>query len=387
MIKILKELYDQYSEVKIQNQDRYFNHDQLLDLLNLLSKKNNLDYEKIGESENGLDIFKMTLGNGPIKVMAWSQMHGNEVTGTLALLEFLDLLTNASVDISKVWDEITFVCITMVNPDGAQAYSRRNGYAIDINRDAVKKVATETQLLINQLELEKPDIALNLHDQRNIFGVSGFENPATLSFLAPSFNVNRDINECRAKCMKLIASLANGVNDEIGNFVGRYSDEFYPTAFGEYVQGLGIPCILIESGAHLNDPNREIARKMNVYSIFRLFSILIDNGWKNRTNQEYLSIPENNMHFFDLIIKNVKMRVAHRVKRVDIGLLVLQKLENGNLIDVYQVADIGDLDFKYGLETFCVAEDPEIITSLNLNESLNLKWKTKNLEFVKGIRK
>ncbi len=387
MIKILKNIFEQYASVQIKNQDRYFNHKHLLAAISKLTKRNYIHPVKVGESENGLDIYKYTFGTGPIKIMAWSQMHGNEATGTLALLEFLELISDPYTNLEKVWEELTFVCLPMINPDGAEKFSRRNGYGIDINRDARAHVAQETQVLVNQLEIEKPDVALNLHDQRNIFGVTSFENPATLSFLAPSYNVSRDINECREKSMKLIASLAEGVNNQIGNYVGKYSDEFYPTAFGEYVQSLNVPCLLIESGAHSNDINREIARKMNVYSLFRLFSVLIDNGWKNRSIHEYQAIPENNTHFFDVIIKNVKMQFSHRVKRIDIGLLVQQRLKNGSLVDYYQVIDFGDLEYKYGLETICVGNDPAIVHSLALNDMLNFKWSTKNLHFVKGIRK
>jgi len=387
MIKILENIFEQYASVQIKNQDRYFNHQQLTEAISELGKSQNMHPVVVGKSENRLDIFKYTLGKGPIKIMAWSQMHGNEATGTLALIEFLALIYSAKENFDKVWAELTFVCIPMINPDGAQEFSRRNGYGIDVNRDAVAKVAIETQLLVEQIELEKPDVALNLHDQRNIFGISGFENPATISFLAPSFNVKREINDCREKCMKLIVSLAEGVNDQIGNYVGKYSDEFYPTAFGEYVQSNGIPCVLIESGAHPNDPKREVARKMNVYSLFRLFSILIDNGWKNRSIQEYQTIPENNTHFFDVIIKNVKLQFAHRVKPVDIGLLLVQKLKNEKLEEYYQVADFGDLRYKYGLETFCVGNDSAVVEGFRLNELLDFEWKSKNLKFEKGIRK
>jgi hypothetical protein len=39
---------------------------------------------------------------------------------------------------------------------------------------------------------------LNLHDQRTIFTTDG-KHPATLSFLAPSENADRDITENRKK--------------------------------------------------------------------------------------------------------------------------------------------------------------------------------------------
>jgi hypothetical protein len=357
----------------------------LIDLLGKLPQSDFYNLESCGKSESGLDVYKLKVGNGAQKVMAWSQMHGNEATGTLALLEFTQLILNQHLP--EVWEELTFVAIFMVNPDGANVFSRRNAFQIDLNRDARAQIAKETQLLIEQINLEKPDVALNLLDQRNIFGVSGVGNPATISFLAPSFNEQREVNACREKCMMLISALAEGVQEQIGSYVGKYTDEYYPTAFGEYVQSLNIPCILIESGGHKNDNNREVARKMNVFCLFKLFSTLIDNGWKQRTVAQYYKIPENDTNFFDLILKNVKISVADRIENVDLGLLISQTVKEGVLQDVYCLQDIGDLRFKHGLETIDLGHETIVCGGLGLNNKLSMHWPGQDLEFTKGIRK
>ena len=384
MLQVLQGLFDRYDAVQIKNQNRYFPSDKLPDFIDQFRTVPNFNVSNIGKSEFEKEVYKISIGNGPIKIMAWSQMHGNEATGTLALLELLQLL--AAKNLNEVWNELSFVGVFMVNPDGANNFSRRNGHNIDINRDAKAKKALETRLLVDQINLEKPDVALNLHDQRNIFGVTGFGNPATLSFLAPSYNREREINECRKKCMLLISGIAEGVKRELGNFIGKYSDEYYPTAFGEYVQSMGIPCILIESGAALNDPNREVARKMNVYCMLKLFSDLIDNSWKKRSVREYQVIPENNTDFFDIIIKNVKVKFGSRVELLDLGILIKQELEVGTLRDFYQVTDIGDLSFKNGLEIFDAFNETQVHDSIELNVLLNLNLPTLNKSFVKGVR-
>ena len=330
MLQVLQGLFDGYDSIRIAGQNRYFPPNRLKEYIGRFQSNQDFDVSVVGQSEFGNDVFKVSVGAGPIKVMAWSQMHGNEATGTLALLELLELLSSNPLD--NVWSELTFVCVFMVNPDGASKFTRRNGYNIDINRDAKANSALETRLLNDQINLENPDVALNLHDQRNIFGVTGFGNPATISFLAPSYNREREINECRKKCMLLISGVADGLKQQVGNAIGKYSDEYYPTAFGEYVQSLDIPCILIESGAALDDPNREVARKMNVYCIFKLFSDLIDNSWKKRSVREYQAIPENNTDFFDIIIKNVKVNFGKRVEMLDLGILVKQELEQNNTL-------------------------------------------------------
>lgn len=59
----------------------------------------------------------------------------------------------------------------MLNPDGAEAYTRVNGNNIDLNRDAVARKAKESKLLRTALEAFKPQFCFNLHDQRTIFNV------------------------------------------------------------------------------------------------------------------------------------------------------------------------------------------------------------------------
>jgi hypothetical protein len=384
MLQVLQGLFNGYDRVQIKNQSRFFPPNRLKEFVDRFRLNNGFNVSVVGESEFGNEVFKVSVGNGPIKIMAWSQMHGNEATGTLALLELLELMTSAKLE--DVWSELTFVCMFMVNPDGASKFTRRNGYNVDINRDAQAKKALETRLLVEQINLEKPDVALNLHDQRNIFGVTGFGNPATISFLAPSYNREREINDCRKKCMQLIAGISEGLSRQIGNSIGKYSDEYYPSAFGEYVQSLGIPCVLIESGAALNDPNRELARKMNVYCVFKLFSDLIDNSWKKRSIRDYQAIPDNNTDFFDVIIKNVKLKFQNRVESMDLGILVKQELDSGVLKDYYQITDIGDLSFKHGLEVLDAYKEQKVHEGFELNSCLALELSSINESFTMGLR-
>ena len=44
----------------------------------------------IGQSEEGRDIYQLKLGSGKRKILVWSQMHGNESTGTKAVFDFLN---------------------------------------------------------------------------------------------------------------------------------------------------------------------------------------------------------------------------------------------------------------------------------------------------------
>ena len=52
------------------------------------------DVEEVGRSVLGLPIDAVTLGSGPIKVLMWSQMHGNESTTTKAAFDMMNYLAS-----------------------------------------------------------------------------------------------------------------------------------------------------------------------------------------------------------------------------------------------------------------------------------------------------
>lgn len=65
------------------------------------------------------------------------------------------------------------------------------------------KESTEIHVLLDQVEKGNYQTLFNLHDQRTIFNVGQTAKPATLSFLAPSYNVEEDVNEVREKRWEL----------------------------------------------------------------------------------------------------------------------------------------------------------------------------------------
>ena len=48
-----------------------------------------------GLSVNGQVIRSYTLGSGPVNILMWSQMHGNETTSSKALLDLILFISNA----------------------------------------------------------------------------------------------------------------------------------------------------------------------------------------------------------------------------------------------------------------------------------------------------
>ncbi len=80
----------------------------------------------------------------------------------------------------------------MLNPDGADRFRRRNDLDIDINRDALRLQFPESKIL-RKIQLEtKPKFAFNLHDQSTRYTAGNGYKVATISFLAPAYNYEKE---------------------------------------------------------------------------------------------------------------------------------------------------------------------------------------------------
>ncbi|MCK5907107.1 MAG: peptidase M14, partial [Flavobacteriales bacterium] len=309
--------------------------------------------EEIGNSVLGKEIFSIKFGQGKRNILLWSQMHGNEPTATAAIFDILNYFEEHINDslVSKLSKDFTFTFIPMLNPDGAKAWTRVNALNIDLNRDAVVKQAPESKILWNILEELNPEYSFNLHDQRNIFNVGDTNKTATISFLSASFDETRDMNNDRALVMSLIAGMNDAVQELIPGCVGRYTDEFYPTATGDNLHKLGYKNILIESGTYPGDPERQITRKANFVAIIKAFE-LISEGVKPNRADDYNSIPNNGKKFFDLIIRNVSVSVNKIENIVDLGIMYNEKPDvNYSVMEKHsKIENIGDLSQYLGLK-------------------------------------
>lgn len=276
-----------------------------------------LSVTTIGSSENRVPIHTVSFGAGPKKILIWTQMHGNESTGTKALFDFLNCITTAQEGVFKtILKECSIVCVPMLNPDGAFQYTRVNEHGIDLNRDAVDLAAKESRLLRQVLDDFQPDFCFNMHDQRTIFGVEGTENPASISFLAPSEEETRQLTAGRIKTMNVIVAMNTLLQEVIPNHIGRYTDEFYPTATGDNFQKMGYNTILIEAGHYPNDYDREVVRKFNFFALVQgVYHIATAASFQNYT--PYFSIPNNQKNFFDVIESTEKEGVEKGYLYVD----------------------------------------------------------------------
>lgn len=298
------------------------------------------EIQQLGFSELQKPIMQLKIGNGGKRILLWSQMHGNESTGTKAFFDLFNCFSNNATEFSSILENCTLLFIPMLNPDGAEVYTRVNANNIDLNRDAVERVAIESKLLRKTLEDFNPHFCFNLHDQRTIFGVEGTKNTATISFLAPSEEVSRTITKGRIQTMNVIVAMNELLQQIIPNFIGRYTDEFYPTATGDNFQKLGYNTILIESGHYPDDYSREYSREFTFYAILQgLFHIATNT--KFNSYQGYFEIPNNEKMFFDVIHRNPTKK--------DVAYQFVDKIIDNQLVSQLEKIEEEDLKNKVGL--------------------------------------
>jgi hypothetical protein len=340
----LEELFNRYKEQSIQG--RYLT----LEAIEPLLKKFNTDnqVQVIGKSVLEKPIYKYEIGQGKIRIFMWSQMHGNESTTTKGLFDFLNVLNSGSGFALQLLNTFTFCCIPMLNPDGAELYTRENANKIDLNRDSQNLTQPESRLLRETFEAFKPDYCYNLHDQRTIFGVGDTGKPATLSFLAPAYNEEREVNESRMKAINLIAGMNEVLQKYIPNQVGRFDDSFNINCIGDTFQNLGIPTVLFEAGHFQDDYEREETRKYVFVALVSGFELLSENDIVDNGIGKYLNISQNKVVFYDLMYKNVKINYDGNEIITNFAAQYKEELVDGKICFNAYIIQIGDLENHFG---------------------------------------
>ena len=277
--------------------DRYFPSKRLKDWLTTHA----VETEIIGNSELGKPIHVIRLGEGPVKILVWSQMHGNESTTTRGLLIWLEKYLQSP----SYHKELSLLIIPQLNPDGADKYTRINGKGIDLNRDALTQSQSEIKALMRLVEKFQPHYNLNLHDQRTRFTVGDTNKEAALSFLSAAADDSRKITTTRIVAMHLINHMVSSLPDDFKKHIGRYDDGFNPNCTGDYFHAKGIPTVLFEAGQLGNDYTRTAIASIIAQCLMNLLEFLskpIPDLSDHTIFTEYSEIPENKTNSYDELV-------------------------------------------------------------------------------------
>lgn len=305
--------------------------------------------EQVGSSAEGRPISKLTLGSGPKKILAWSQMHGNEPTHTAALLDLINFLLQASEHpvASAILEHCTLHAILMLNPDGAERWTRRNAQDIDINRDAIHLQSPEGQLLQQVVNAVQPDFALNLHNQRPRTTVDRSQQVASFSLLVPPIDAADSDAEHVVRARQLASTIAEQVALHAAGPISRYDADFMPRCFGEWIQQQGAATITFEAGGW-STVDDETLVQLHFFGLITCLEAIAAGSYLSASPNVYEALPRTGEHdLHDLLFRKVRIFNGHTQSsyRVDLGIdfdTTVPSTQDG------RIADLGDLRVTSG---------------------------------------
>ena len=348
-------LYSTYKSALVSG--RYITNENLHPFLETLIS--NSKESVLGHSVLGKPIYLVEVGSGKTKVLIWSQMHGNESTTTKAMIDFIKFLTANNSVAEDFRKHFTFKIIPILNPDGAEAYTRENANEVDLNRDFLNLSQPESHLLMNLFSRFNPDFCYNMHDQRTIFSVGDTGKPATISFLSPAFNDSRDLNEVRECAMGVIADMNTILQEFIPGQVGRFDDSYNRNCVGDTFQNLGVSTILFEAGHYSNDYQREVSREVVFLSLIAACESIINKSFLDDRISLYMNIPQNKTLFYDFVYKNVKINYDSNEICSIFAAQYREVLQQGSIVLIAYISDVnisekitGHIEYENDFDSF-----------------------------------
>ncbi|MDH3458866.1 MAG: M14 family zinc carboxypeptidase, partial [Gemmatimonadota bacterium] len=275
--------------------DRRFTHAELWAALAPYFDGSDVSVTTVGHSLQGRALRAVTFGSGSVRVLLWSQMHGDESTATMALADVIRFFAEGGSDPlrSLIADRLTVTMIPMLNPDGAERFQRHNAAGVDINRDARRLATPEAVALKAVRDSLEPAFGFNLHDQgaRTTAGPDGLQ--VAIALLAPAADSARTYGPVRSRARQLAAHLAAGLHQLVPGRVAKYDDTFTPRAFGDLIQQWGTSTVLIESGALPDDSEKQELRWLNVALLLSALEVIATESYAEADPETYEQLPVN----------------------------------------------------------------------------------------------
>lgn len=275
----------------------------------LLASERGFHVEQIGRSVEGRSLRHATWGEGPIRVLAWSQMHGDESTGTMALADLFRFLGEHPRHplVVRLREKTTLHFLPLMNPDGAARFQRGNAMGIDLNRDARRLASPEARALKQLHDRVKPDFGFNLHDQRVGYRAGDSERGVAITLLAPPYNEAREVNAIRARAIEVAAAIRIALEPYIAGHMARWDETFNPRAFGDLTTQWGSSTVLIEAGGIEGDPQKQKLRKLYFLALVAGLDAIASGSHQGLPHALYRDLPENGEIWPDLIVHNAML--------------------------------------------------------------------------------
>ncbi|MBX3432087.1 MAG: hypothetical protein KF847_01940 [Pirellulales bacterium] len=313
--------------------------------------------EPLGRSFLGRPIQAATIGHGPQRVLAWSQMHGDEPTHTAVLLDLLAWLAAvangeaADEDAATILSGVTLSVVPLLNPDGAVLGRRENAQGIDVNRDARRLASPEGRMLRAAVERFRPDFAFNLHNQNARSTVGRSKRPSVVALMAPPLDFGCPETEQIVRAKRVAVCFRRAVEPLCPGMISRYSAEFMPRAFGERLQAAGVTTVLVEAGGSPDDVNFDMAG-LHLHGLAQTLAAIARDELLTADPAEYDALPlDGEIVRFDGLVHQATVVRGASAERfaADLGINFPggRRLATGPLV-CGVIDEIGDLEVTAG---------------------------------------
>ena len=364
---IARELFDSYDSFKAAEiTSCRITHADMLKWLQSFKERNLFTKLPLGTSGEGRTISLYSIGTGSTEVMIWSQMHGDEPTATMAIVDIFNFLTKHPDHLvtKTIREKLTLLVIPMLNPDGAERFTRRTAQLVDINRDALALETPEARILKETCSRYQPEYGFNLHDQDTRLTVGTTKKIAAIALLAPPPDESRTDTPVRVRAKKVASTVAQILNLFIPGYFAKWDDIFEPRAFGDNIQKWGTSTVLVESGGWRRDSNKFFIRKLNCIALLTTLYAIATGESARADTKVYEEIPFNMKLGFDHIIRNAVLQSNNQTAplRVDIGVnFETRKSASTNSWEqIATIVEIGDLSTYTALEEDTDAHGAEL---------------------------
>ena len=323
-------------------EDRRFQPEQWWRVAAPLLEQPGVSVEEIGRSAEGRPLRHVSWGEGPIRVLLWSQMHGDESTASMALADLLRFIGAQPSHplVERLRRSTTLHLLPIVNPDGAARFRRHNALGIDINRDARALASPEARALHGLRERLRPHYGFNLHDQRVGYRAGDSERGTAIALLAPPFNEAREVDAVRARAIGLAVAVRAVLEPYVGGHIAKWDDTFNPRAFGDLTAQAGVSTLLIESGGIEGDRHKQRLRKLNFLALAGALDAIASGAHLDLPHGPYEELPENGEVWPDLLVRGATLVVpGAEPARAD----VMVSFDEPLLERGARIAEIGDL--------------------------------------------
>lgn len=376
-----RELFSNYETFRFrQITSRRFGQEELLGWLRAIEPLGLFSMSPLGTSAEGRPIPLLKFGSGPVTVLLWSQMHGDEPTATMAIVDLLNFLSRERQHPATraITEQLNILIVPMLNPDGAERFQRRTAQSIDMNRDALSLETPEARLLKELRDRYQPRFGFNLHDQDPRYTVGNTKKVSAIALLAPAFDDARSDNHVRLAAKQVAAVFASLMQEFIPGHVSKYDDSFEPRAFGDNIQRWGTSTVLVESGGWPDDREKMFIRKLNYVGLLASLYSIATKSFAGMPLTAYDQLPFGTKYLYDLVLRGARLQTSEKAPpvNVDVGINIDESVNvtTGDVELVATILDIGDLSI-YGAfrdipmnGTLLRGEDVRMERKLSLSE-------------------